>query len=88
MTSDSVVSVEPTEAEFRAAGFTDAARAFPLSERAGRWLARFNGVPYERMPPAWHFAPNAYMLEYCEARAGAETLTLPDREKLCEVCGR
>jgi hypothetical protein len=57
--------------EFRASGYTAAARQFPLSDAAKEWLARFNGVAVERMPAAWHYAPNEYMRAEMESRAAA-----------------
>lgn len=56
----------PTEADFRAAGFTADAVNFPLSERACRYVAKFNGVPEEKMPRAWQYAPNAYMQKWLD----------------------
>ena len=60
---------DPTEADFRAAGFTAAARAFPLSAGAQQWLADFNGVAVAAMPDAWRFAPNAWMRDWLEGKA-------------------
>lgn len=56
----------PTEAEFRAAGFTAAAINYPLSDAAVAWLCKFNGAPDGWVPPrAWRYAPNAW----CQANA-------------------
>ena len=59
----------PTDADFRAAGFTGAARAFPLSAVAQQWVANFNGVEVGAMPDAWRFAPNAWMRDWLEREA-------------------
>ena len=58
-----------TEADLRKAGFTAEAFKYPLSELAARWLAEFNGVAFEAMPAAWHYAPNEYMQRYLDRRA-------------------
>jgi hypothetical protein len=55
-----------TDEELRAAGFTAAARNFPMSEKAVRLLSKQTGVPFEKMPAAWHYAPNTYVLEQME----------------------
>lgn len=62
----------PTDQDFRAAGYTAAARDYPLSKRACRWIAAWNNVPFERLPPAWRYAPNAGIFVYIERRAAAE----------------
>ena len=59
----------PADADFRAAGFTGAARAFPLSAVAQQWVANFNGVEVGAMPGAWRFAPNAWMRDWLEREA-------------------
>lgn len=60
----------PTDDEFRAVGFTATALNYPLSERAFAWLCRFNGVePSAKVPRAWKYAPNAYMLAWLERAA-------------------
>jgi hypothetical protein len=59
-----------TDAQFRAAGFTAAARAFPHSEAGARWIAAFNNVPFDRIPAAWCYASSAWMRDYVEALAG------------------
>jgi len=59
----------PSPSDFRAAGFTAAAASFPLSDAACQWLADFNGVPVEKMPLAWRYAPNEYMRKWLEERA-------------------
>ena len=53
----------------RKAGFTAEAFKYPLSELAARWLAEFNGVAFEAIPAAWHYAPNEYMQRYLDRRA-------------------
>lgn len=59
-----------TEEELRLTGFTAAAAAFPLSEAAVRWLARYNGVPAGMaVPRGWHYAPNEYMRRWIEKLA-------------------
>jgi hypothetical protein len=61
-----------TDQQLRDAGYTANARNYPRTERAVRWLARFNGVPFKRVPAAWWYAPNAYMLAYVEQKATEE----------------
>lgn len=53
------MGLTPTDAEFRAAGFTAAARDYPRSEIALRLLCAFVGVDPAEAPPAWWFHPNA-----------------------------
>lgn len=55
--------------EFRAAGFTGAARNYPLNDEGFAWLCAFNGIAPEQAPRAWRYAPNAYMKEYIEQKA-------------------
>lgn len=55
-----------TDADFRAAGFTAEARKYPMTEAGARWIAAFNGVPFEKIPAAWCYAPNPWMLAYVE----------------------
>lgn len=67
----------PTDEDFRAAGFTAAARDYPLSHAATDWLAAYNGVPLERLPAAWRYAPNADMrawIEWMAALPRSETI--------------
>lgn len=59
----------PTDAEFRASGYTGAARNFPLSDAGARWIAEWNGVGFEIMPAAWRYAPNAGMHAWIEKLA-------------------
>lgn len=61
-----------TDDEFRKAGFTGAARHHPRSENGFRWFCQWNGCDPEKAPPAWRFASNVFMLEYCERRAREE----------------
>lgn len=49
----------PSEAAFRAAGFTAAAAHFPLSLEAYERRCVFNGVRPDQAPFAWRYAPNA-----------------------------
>jgi hypothetical protein len=58
-----------TDEQFRAAGYTVNARKFPLSEAAVRWVAEFNGIPFEKIPPAWCYAPNPFMHTLVEEAA-------------------
>ena len=60
---------EVMDHELRTAGFTSEARKYPLSERAVIWLAAFNGVPIEKMPAAWYYAPNSFMQNELEEYA-------------------
>ena len=74
-TNDGIESViawslpEVTDAELRAAGYMPASRAFPHSEAGARWVAAFNGIPFEKIPAAWCYASNAHMLAVTEQRA-------------------
>ena len=69
-----------TDDQLRAAGFTAAARAFPLSARAAAWLAQFNGIPVADIPAAWWYAPNVYMQRVLDENGAAvEALTAPDQ---------
>jgi hypothetical protein len=60
-----------TDTELRTAGFSPAARNFPRSEAGARWIAAFNGIPFEHMPAAWYYASNGYMHQYAEKLAAA-----------------
>lgn len=60
-----------TDAELRSAGFTAAARNFPMSDAALEWLCKFNGVSVAQAPAAWRYAPNAWCRDYCERMARA-----------------
>jgi hypothetical protein len=72
----------PTPEEFRAVGFTAAAAEFPLSNSAAEIVAIHNGVARIAMPPAFFYAPNAYMRDWLEALgerlARGETVRDPD----------
>lgn len=59
-----------TDEQFRGAGYTSAARLYPLSEAGARWVAEFNGIPFVKIPAAWCYAPNHGMLKYVEEKAG------------------
>lgn len=59
-----------TDEQLRAAGFTAASRAFPRSEAGAVWIAAYNGVPFDKIPPAWCYASNAWMRDYVEREAG------------------
>jgi hypothetical protein len=64
----------PTEAEFRAAGFTADAVNYPLSDAAVAWLCQFNGAPNGWTPPrAWRYAPNPAMQATLERNAAAQS---------------
>lgn len=60
-----------TTEQLRNAGYTNNAAKYPLSEAGVRWIAAFNGVPFNMVPPAWCYAPNPYMLAYVEEKANA-----------------
>ena len=47
-----------TDEEFRAVGFTGAARNFPRDELALVMLAAFNGVRPDQLTPAMRYFPN------------------------------
>ena len=36
---------------------------YPLSERAFRWICKFNGTDSSTAPDAWRYAPNAIVQE-------------------------
>lgn len=62
----------PTEAEFRAAGYTANAIKYPLSDGAVAYLCKFNGAPDGWIPPrAWRYAPNAACQTMLERNAAA-----------------
>ena len=65
----------PTEACFRAAGFTVKALQYPRSEAALRALCAFNGLDLDRhnIPRAWAYYPNEGMREFWAKRLTAET---------------
>lgn len=50
--------------EFRRAGFTGAACNFPLTPEGAAIVAEHNGLTVEQIPPAWHYAPNAFMRDW------------------------
>ena len=52
--------------DFRAVGFTGAARNFPLNEAGKRAVASLNGTTVAKMPAAFCYAPNAYMRDWME----------------------
>lgn len=58
-----------TDEQFRVAGYTAAARQYPLSEDGARWIAAFNGIPFDKIPAAWCYAPNAGMRKYVEGKS-------------------
>ena len=57
-----------TDQQLRDAGYTSAARAYPMSEAAVRWLCGFNGVTLAQAPAAWWYAPNLACREMCERK--------------------
>ena len=60
---------EPTNEEFRAAGYTGEARMYPLSPEAFRLKCERNGTTPEKAPRAWAYAPNEYVRRQCEKEA-------------------
>lgn len=73
-----------TDAELRSAGFTPAARNYPLSDAALAVLAAFNGLRVDQCPKAWRYAPNAWCRDDLERRAkgadqGQHTIPNPNR---------
>lgn len=58
-----------TDEQLRTAGFMPESRAFPRSEAGARWIATFNGIPFDKIPAAWCYASNAWMLDYVERQA-------------------
>lgn len=65
---------EVTDQQLRDAGYTAAARNYPLSEEGAQWVARFNGIEISKMPAAWWYAPNVAM------RAAIESQQLADNK--------
>jgi hypothetical protein len=58
---------------FRDCGFTLAAMQFPRPAEALTALKRFNGLPDDaKVPPAWHYFPNAHMRDNWRQYYGAE----------------
>lgn len=66
------MSDHPTEAEFRAVGFTAAAADHPLSEAGCAIIAEHNGVRVEQLPRAFRYSSNAYMHLWIEALGRAK----------------
>jgi hypothetical protein len=58
-----------TDEQLRGAGYTAKARNYPMSQAAVRWLAKFSGVAFEKVPAAWWYAPNPDVLKSIEERA-------------------
>lgn len=56
----------PSPKEFRDAGYTVNAIKYPMSTKGFLKLCAFNGVDPNKVPRAWLYAPNQYMLEYME----------------------
>jgi len=50
----------PTDAEFRAAGWTPDAVNYPLSDEAYAYRLKYNGVTSSNNE-AWKYAPNAWV---------------------------
>ena len=68
-----ILGGEPTESEFREAGFTANAINYPMSDAAVAWLCKFNGAPDGWVPPrAWRYAPNAACRDNCEQKAAEQ----------------
>lgn len=64
----------PSPEQFRAAGFTAAAAAFPRPPEAIEALRRFNGVPADvPNPKAWEFFPNEHMRDNWQRYYGDKT---------------
>lgn len=61
-----VAAGAPTDAEFRATGYTAAARDFPLSDDAFARKCALNGVSPDQAPATWRYAPNRYCWEAWE----------------------
>ena len=54
--------VQAAHKVFRDCGFTIAAMQYPRCPEALAGLKRFNRLtPETKVPPAWHYFPNAYM---------------------------
>ncbi len=63
-----------TDQQLRDAGFTKESRAFPRSEAGARWIANWNGIPFEMIPAAWCYASNLWMHAYVERLAATDTV--------------
>lgn len=59
----------PSDAEFRACGYTGEAAKYPLSDRAFLWLCRWNGISPELAPRTWRYAPNAFVQASLDRKA-------------------
>lgn len=70
-----------TDQQLREAGFTSAARSYPLSREGFLWLCHWNGVKPEQAPPGWYYAPNGYMQEWINL-LGAKGLLVAPRERV------
>lgn len=53
-----MVEREPLDEEFRAAGFTGAARQFPRDDLEARLFAAFLNVHVDQLPVAFRYFPN------------------------------
>lgn len=66
MDNQTVTAPPVTDQQLRDAGYTTNARTYPLSEDGARWVAKFNGIPFEKIPAAWWYAPNPEMQRIVE----------------------
>ena len=55
-----------TDKQLRDAGYDAPARQYPLSEAGARWVAAYNNIPFDKIPPGWCYAPNPGMLAKVE----------------------
>lgn len=68
--------------DFRAAGYTDAAANYPLSGRAMAVMEDCCGLPRTSMPPAYFYAPNAYMRDWLDQLGGLLEKGRPIKDEL------
>lgn len=66
----SIATEDASDKELRDAGFTSAARSFPMSDAALACLCAYNGIGPEKAPRAWRYAPNAAVRD-CWERVAA-----------------
>ena len=65
----------PTDAEFRAVGYTPAAAGYPLSDAAFKWLCEvWNGCTTDQAPRAWRYAPSRSARDAIEQYAASSSI--------------
>jgi len=76
MTLEAPDPASVTDEEFRAIGYTWAARKYPLTKEAVQILCWANGLRLDQVTPAWWFAPNEACQVRCENLVGSPFLKL------------